>query len=253
MDQATRTAGLDHRLSSYLTNEDVNPNVANNGKKRKLPAEVLEELGFRSSKQKCHKETVAAQCDSLPTEMWQEGDNHGHKYARKVVFNADEEVESAHDSNNIDVDSCTTCTGTIASVDSKSSGNEASTSCSVSGSSGIRYVLCSDNEMNVNVAFHRDVTAGSEQPCLYQEDTVFNDIDEVVKHGRSHYISSGCDHAGNQLVDDELEDFLYSSGLNPNMYMLSSHIWNTDEEAQSGKPKPTIDQEFEQYFSSLML
>ncbi|GAB2235636.1 hypothetical protein Droror1_Dr00026067 [Drosera rotundifolia] len=225
MDQARRTAGLDHRLSSYLTNEDVNPNVANNGKKRKLPAEVLEELGFRSSKQKCHKETVAAQCDSLPTEMWQEGDNHGHKYAGKEVFNAEEEVESAHDSNSIDVDSYT---GTIASVDSKSSGNEASTSWSVSGSSGIRNVLCSDNETNVSVAFHRDVTAGREQHCLYQEDTVSNDIDEVVKHGRSQYISSGCDQAGNQLVDDEL-DFLYSSGLDPNMYMLSSHRWNTDE------------------------
>ncbi|GAB2221244.1 hypothetical protein Drorol1_Dr00012417, partial [Drosera rotundifolia] len=83
-------------ICSYLTNEDVNPNVANNGKKRKLPAEVLEELGFRSSKQKCHKGTVAAQCDSLPTEMWQEGDNHGHKYAGKEVFNAEEEVVSLH-------------------------------------------------------------------------------------------------------------------------------------------------------------
>ncbi|KAL9249996.1 hypothetical protein AKJ16_DCAP15492 [Drosera capensis] len=99
-------------------------------------------------------ETVSVQCDSLLTEMWQEGDNHGHKYAGKEVFNAEEEVESAHDSNSIDVDSCTTCTGTIASVDSKSS---------VSGNSGMSNVYRVDSEMNVNMALHRDVIVGSNQ------------------------------------------------------------------------------------------
>lgn len=55
-------------------------------------------------------------------------------------------------------------------------------------------------------------------------------------------------------TDMELEDILYSNGpLNPNMYVLSSGRWSVNQDSQPGKRKPTIDQEFEQYFSGLML
>ncbi|GMY14508.1 protein FAR-RED ELONGATED HYPOCOTYL 1 isoform X1 [Fagus crenata] len=56
-----------------------------------------------------------------------------------------------------------------------------------------------------------------------------------------------------QCTDKELEDILYSNGVNPNTYVLSSGRWEVNQDAQSGTRKPTIDQEFEQYFSMLML
>uniref|UniRef100_A0A7N0RHP0 Uncharacterized protein n=1 Tax=Kalanchoe fedtschenkoi TaxID=63787 RepID=A0A7N0RHP0_KALFE len=55
--------------------------------------------------------------------------------------------------------------------------------------------------------------------------------------------------------DKDLEDLLYSncSEVNPNMFVLSSGRWVINQDAQSVTRKPTIDQEFEQYFSALML
>ncbi|XP_023913885.2 protein FAR-RED ELONGATED HYPOCOTYL 1 isoform X2 [Quercus suber] len=63
---------------------------------------------------------------------------------------------------------------------------------------------------------------------------------------------SNCDY--NFLeYGESIEDTLYSNGSNPNTYVLSSRRWNVNQDAQSGTRKPTIDQEFEQYFSMLML
>ncbi|KAI9115889.1 hypothetical protein K1719_012819 [Acacia pycnantha] len=54
-------------------------------------------------------------------------------------------------------------------------------------------------------------------------------------------------------LDMGFEDLLHSSGVNPNVYVLSSGRWEVNQEAQSSTGPPTIDQEFEQYFSTLML
>ncbi|KAF5471644.1 hypothetical protein F2P56_008419 [Juglans regia] len=57
-----------------------------------------------------------------------------------------------------------------------------------------------------------------------------------------------------QPTDNELEDILDSHGVNPtNMYVLSSERWTVGQDAQPGTRKQTIDQEFEQFFSNLML
>ncbi|MED6213401.1 hypothetical protein PIB30_092916 [Stylosanthes scabra] len=52
-------------------------------------------------------------------------------------------------------------------------------------------------------------------------------------------------------VSKELEDILYSESEDP--FFLSPGIWSGEQEAQSSTRPPTIDQEFEQYFSMLML
>ncbi|CAJ1949417.1 unnamed protein product [Sphenostylis stenocarpa] len=55
-----------------------------------------------------------------------------------------------------------------------------------------------------------------------------------------------------ESTDMEFED-LFSTGETRHKYVLSSGRWNVNQEAQSGTRAPTIDQEFEQYFSMLML
>ncbi|XP_062004965.1 protein FAR-RED-ELONGATED HYPOCOTYL 1-LIKE [Rosa rugosa] len=73
--------------------------------------------------------------------------------------------------------------------------------------------------------------------------------------GEANYICSEYgDHFIEECTDKEVEDIIYSNSLNPHTYVLSSGRWSVNQEAQSGSSrKPTIDQEFEQYFSSLML
>ncbi|KAA8518919.1 hypothetical protein F0562_016307 [Nyssa sinensis] len=70
-------------------------------------------------------------------------------------------------------------------------------------------------------------------------------------------IDYSCSEHGNdsieQCMDKELEGFLYSNGVNSNNYVLSSGRWSANQETQPGTKKLTIDKEFEQYFSMLML
>ncbi|XP_047982472.1 protein FAR-RED ELONGATED HYPOCOTYL 1-like [Salvia hispanica] len=66
-------------------------------------------------------------------------------------------------------------------------------------------------------------------------------------------------HAEIELyTDKELEDLLYSNGAAPGgAFILSSGRWSVDQGARAmqeeGKKKLTIDKEFEQFFSMLML
>lgn len=57
-----------------------------------------------------------------------------------------------------------------------------------------------------------------------------------------------------ELLETDPEDLmLYSNGLSSDMFVLSSGRWKIKPDAQAEARKPTIDQEFEEYFSSLML
>ncbi|KAL2336592.1 hypothetical protein Fmac_011038 [Flemingia macrophylla] len=69
----------------------------------------------------------------------------------------------------------------------------------------------------------------------------------------AHECSEYAKDSNEYPVDKEFEDFLFSSGVNSNVYVLSSGRWTVNEEAQSSSRPPTIDQEFEEYFSMLMI
>ncbi|CAA2989569.1 Hypothetical predicted protein, partial [Olea europaea subsp. europaea] len=67
----------------------------------------------------------------------------------------------------------------------------------------------------------------------------------------SEYRIDGFGHS----TDKELEDMLYLNDVASSSYVLSSGRWtvNQDADTQPGTKKLTIDKEFEQYFSMLML
>ncbi|KAL0338300.1 UNVERIFIED_CONTAM: protein FAR-RED ELONGATED HYPOCOTYL 1 [Sesamum angustifolium] len=65
----------------------------------------------------------------------------------------------------------------------------------------------------------------------------------------SEYENGGTEHH----CDKDLSDLLYSNGVAPINYVLSSGRWSVAQDTQPGTRKLTIDKEFEQYFSSLML
>ncbi|XP_054780982.1 protein FAR-RED ELONGATED HYPOCOTYL 1-like [Prosopis cineraria] len=68
-------------------------------------------------------------------------------------------------------------------------------------------------------------------------------------HDYSDYVKKGNEHSR----EKEFEDVFAAHGANPSIYILSSGKWDVNQEAESSTRPPTIDQEFEQYFSMLML
>ncbi|OWM81801.1 hypothetical protein CDL15_Pgr007839 [Punica granatum] len=77
-------------------------------------------------------------------------------------------------------------------------------------------------------------------------------LEEQLLEFTTHADYNGIDLM-EQSGDNRTEDVLYSSGMNPNSYVLSSGRWIVEQEGQATTRKPTIDKEFEQYFSMLML
>ncbi|CAI9762013.1 unnamed protein product [Fraxinus pennsylvanica] len=87
-------------------------------------------------------------------------------------------------------------------------------------------------------------------PSLNYEEHLLELVSHVECSCSEYRINSIGDY-----TDKELEDVLYSNGVAPSSYVLSSGRWtvNQDTDAQPGTKKLTIDKEFEQYFSMLML
>nr|XP_025648609.1 protein FAR-RED ELONGATED HYPOCOTYL 1 isoform X1 [Arachis hypogaea] len=83
------------------------------------------------------------------------------------------------------------------------------------------------------------------------------DVDTYLYEKEENYAGHAYSEDGKDgaelAIEEEFEDFLLSNGVDPNMYVLSSGRRNVNREAQSSTRPPTIDQEFEEYFSMLML
>ncbi|XP_039003098.1 protein FAR-RED-ELONGATED HYPOCOTYL 1-LIKE-like [Hibiscus syriacus] len=86
------------------------------------------------------------------------------------------------------------------------------------------------------------------------------ELDENIEESLVEYGSHMdyiCSEYGNysiqQYQDKEIEELLEPNEAHPNDYVLSSGRWSVNQEAPPTTRKPTIDQEFEQYFSMLML
>ncbi|XP_055807651.1 protein FAR-RED-ELONGATED HYPOCOTYL 1-LIKE [Solanum dulcamara] len=62
-----------------------------------------------------------------------------------------------------------------------------------------------------------------------------------------------CRTEGIELTTGKELENLLNSNVNPNNYVLSSGRWTVNQDSQPSSPKLTIDKEFEQYFSMLML
>ncbi|KAH6762085.1 far-red-elongated hypocotyl1-like protein [Perilla frutescens var. hirtella] len=94
--------------------------------------------------------------------------------------------------------------------------------------------------------------------CLYREyglhlsDTCEDHLLEFGSYGNCSL--SGCQNDATEgCVDESVDNQLYSNGAAGNSYVLSSGRWSVNQDSQEGTRKLTIDKEFEQYFSALML
>ncbi|KAF6137830.1 hypothetical protein GIB67_040538 [Kingdonia uniflora] len=107
---------------------------------------------------------------------------------------------------------------------------------------------CSSSSFN-NVMYSLDRSISSTKTDQTIEKELF---------GSEKYTDDICTEYENldteEYSDPGCEDMmLYSNSVTPNMYVMSSGRRTVNQDTQLSARKPTIDQEFEQYFSKLML
>lgn len=83
---------------------------------------------------------------------------------------------------------------------------------------------------------------------LHRPDSEY-ELDPSLNYDCSEYRNEGIEHC----TEKELENLLYSNGVAPGNYVLSSGRWSVNQDTQQEGKKLTIDKEFEQYFAMLML
>ncbi|XP_073145029.1 uncharacterized protein [Henckelia pumila] len=78
--------------------------------------------------------------------------------------------------------------------------------------------------------------------------------DDLLEFERHAEYSLSEDENCDMNAEKELFNLLHSNGIAPSSYVLSSGRWSVDQDnIEEGTEKLTIDKEFEQYFSELML
>ncbi|KAI3750420.1 hypothetical protein L2E82_21055 [Cichorium intybus] len=75
----------------------------------------------------------------------------------------------------------------------------------------------------------------------------------VSANFEEHQMDFGENETKQPEDEESLESFFCSSGVIPDNFVLSSGRWNVNQDTQQDTEKLTIDKEFEQYFSMLML
>ncbi|PON38596.1 hypothetical protein PanWU01x14_311780 [Parasponia andersonii] len=227
--------------------------VLNTLKKRKLQAE---QLGLPTLKHKCWDRAVAS--DGPFAKFY--GSHEVTKGKRKGLAMDDRsERESMKDSNSFaeDSDSATSAyNGAKMEAENVKIYDSPSSSSPSCGTESLENTNSPLDSLNVRKADSREEELAFDSSQHEERMQAYLNLEEQLIEFGNHgdYITS--EHGDEELeqrTDKELEDILYTNGLNPNVYVLSSGRWSVNQEAQSDSRKPTIDQEFEQYFSMLML
>ncbi|CAJ2670381.1 unnamed protein product [Trifolium pratense] len=220
------------QVNRFQMDEMRDINIIEWNKKRKLQGFQLDLI---RPKHKCRVESSSSEDESMIDEspILESANNHTVNRRTDAAFLDDRsEHESAKDSNSFIEDSDTSMS---VNDDAKLEADSANTS------------LCV-NRLN----YSEDETFDSKYNPSYDDpDTQAMEIPEQHLLINSEYVKDSSD---DQLIDKELEEFLISHGVIPDKYALSSGILILNQtEADSSIRPPTIDEEFEEYFSALML
>lgn len=108
--------------------------------------------------------------------------------------------------------------------------------------------LIGGSDNNVTFEVDSNTEGSSTRPFVQDQASTCND-NTVLKDA---FYSAESRSTHEELEDENDEDaMLYSNDTAT--FLLASGRWGLGQDARLGTRKPTIDQEFEQYFSSLML
>lgn len=141
---------------------------------------------------------------------------------------------------------------------------------SLDDASGASSLKDSSNSFGGNYAWGSRSSALDSNPSLDCSTTVitsdieddqemssdaFGEIDPEYENHTDYIYSGYGNYIMEQYQNKEIEEIPETSDSNANVYVLSSGRWTPNQETrtQQSARKPTIDQEFEHYFSTLML
>lgn len=244
-------------INSFYVISKLQTNPFDLNKKRKLPAE---HLGLPSSKHKhCNEgfpSKLAFLYNGLPeTEHMNVQFIKGS--ANVLRFDDGSSPESAKDSNSFceESDSATSVFhGAKFELNQACTYDSSSTQCMSFGgaSSGSTNFSVESSTAMESSSTEQEVAFASGENRIETVHKVQEHLLELDSREGYDFAEYGHDET-EQCTDQELEDLFYSNGLDPNAYILSSGRWTVNNEDQSSARAPTIDQEFEQYFSMLML
>ncbi|KAK4268743.1 hypothetical protein QN277_025355 [Acacia crassicarpa] len=115
-------------------------------------------------------------------------------------------------------------------------------------------LVLDDRPSPVSAGDSNSFAEDSDASMSVNEEVKLENLEEQIRGYeklKDHLYEDNCEES----LDKGFEDLRHSSGVNPNVYVLSSGRWEVNQEAQSSTVPlpPTIDQEFEEYFSMLML
>ncbi|KAK9664081.1 hypothetical protein RND81_14G018400 [Saponaria officinalis] len=210
-------------FSRGYINNNMNSDVVNLKKRKLLSAS---DSGLPAPKHKCRESAVDSEHDVSSMSSMVTDDVHTWENTQ---------ADSNQDSNSFHGD---TQSGNVdIKVDANTESNdEASTSWDDSGSGHSR-----NRPDYVESSVIRDRKDGKEEARLISQDTDRHDID-------------GLDECLNiEQTNEGLHELISSTGVDPKIFALQSESWAAEQETEAARRKPTIDQEFEQYFSTLML
>ncbi|KAK6942976.1 hypothetical protein RJ641_028353 [Dillenia turbinata] len=244
---------------SFHVQKAININLLDLSKKRKLQAECF---GLPSSKHFCITQVLAPKENSISEENPEyEGINMQiiEEKSAGISSEGGSEPESAKDSNSVSEDP-----DPVMSVNAETKLNlnpEYVKGCKYDWPSTSSFHFVGNKLRNTLQSFdNRTLSARGKEPAIEggDFDSLFleNELDHIPKdlEEQLNYLESICSGYGlEQCTDEEIQDLLFTNDTNGNDYVLSSGRWNVNEENQVCARKPTIDQEFEQYFSALML
>ncbi|RDX73846.1 Protein FAR-RED ELONGATED HYPOCOTYL 1, partial [Mucuna pruriens] len=240
------------QVNRFQVDEMHNLNIVEWTKKRKLQAEQLDLL---RPKHKCWVGSFSSEHPSMFDEnpVLEGMHNHTAKSTMDASFLEERsEPESAKDSNSF-MEDC----DTAMSVNEESKHEADCGNTYLYGRPSTSLVNCDDYINRVSYTEEEAFVDGEYIPPYDDADApaLNNDEEHLLGLGSfsGHECSEYAKDSNEYPVDKEFEDFLFSNGVNPNVYVLSSGRWNIIQEAQSSSRPPTIDQEFEEYFSTLML
>ncbi|GAB4833829.1 hypothetical protein Ancab_032076 [Ancistrocladus abbreviatus] len=221
--------------SSVQDSQVLSPDIANLSKKRKFLAEATEILGLPPTKHKCYDTSLTAECDSLSTKTPEAEDSHMHIDKGKAimgVLDAYQEVNSAQDSNSYVGDS-SLCAETKLGVEhAKMHCHEASVSCSERERTKSVHYLPDTMFSSTAISKVQPVLA-SRDPFPAYEDVLSYGTERLEEHNHEFgnppgYIWSEYGPVNEHPTYDELDDFIYSDEVNPDISMLPSQGWSVN-------------------------
>lgn len=214
----------DEKRSDANSFRVLNTNLTDLNKKRKLQAD---QLNLPLSKHKCSNHRLSHDDDCSAEEFQQEEDFYKHiPYGINEDQAPDESVSTS-------------------AMDSNSISGESDSALSINNKPKFEPELAHLNSSDgFSTSFNGNDGFEASQN-LEQLSEVKNHLDHICSEYAKDEIA--------ECKEEGTEDMVYFNGVTSTSYVLSSGRWSVNQEGQMGTKKPTIDQEFEQYFSMLML